>query len=268
MKDVIFKQRGKDHYYKTWHAPQKNIFIFVESGEGSIVSREQSYPIAHGVLCFVGEKKYHYTFPNEPEDYVRSKLLFSSSVLDRLVRAMERYSEFSLMFHRDTVSVAILSEEDYERASKVFEHLNRLDEKTKYLDGEIYCAALELMIILAKSATAEGNTNFDSLQKVVNYINKHISEQMTIDEIGKACYISKYHLCRTFKRKTGLTIMDYILKTRIVMAAELLRMGNLSVTHISSVCGFSSPSYFSRVFKEEMGVSPIQYKKEERQKHT
>jgi len=60
----------------------------------------------------------------------------------------------------------------------------------------------------------------------------------------------------------GLTIMDYVLQTRIVMAKELLSEGKASVTHTCISCGFTNPSYFSRVFKKITGVSPIKYKKQ------
>lgn len=55
--------------------------------------------------------------------------------------------------------------------------------------------------------------------------------------------------------------MRYILKTRIVLAQTMLRKDNLTVSEVSSRCGFSSVSYFCRVFKEEIGVSPLKYKK-------
>ena len=68
-------------------------------------------------------------------------------------------------------------------------------------------------------------------------------------------------ISRLFKEKIGLTVMDYILKTRVTMAKELLCKTDLSVTEISESCGFSSISFFSRTFKNETGVSPLKYKK-------
>jgi AraC-like DNA-binding protein len=95
----------------------------------------------------------------------------------------------------------------------------------------------------------------------VEYINHHIAEDIILDRICAACYLSKYHFCRLFKEKLGLTVMEYILKTRIAMAKELLCEAKMSVTEISEACGFSSASFFSRTFKNEVGMSPLQYKK-------
>ena len=55
--------------------------------------------------------------------------------------------------------------------------------------------------------------------------------------------------------------MKYILKTRIVLAKNMLSNESLSITVISNRCGFSSVSYFSRIFKEETGMNPLTFKK-------
>ena len=59
----------------------------------------------------------------------------------------------------------------------------------------------------------------------------------------------------------GMTVMDYVLKTRIVLAKNMLEKENVSISEVSGRCGFSSESYFCRVFKESVGVSPLKYRK-------
>lgn len=93
------------------------------------------------------------------------------------------------------------------------------------------------------------------------YIREHIADPLNIDEICAAIHTSKYYFCRKFKSLTGLTVMNYILKTRIILACNMIEQGLRNMTHISEACGFSSPAYFSRVFKDEIGISPMQYKK-------
>jgi AraC family transcriptional regulator len=118
--------------------------------------------------------------------------------------------------------------------------------------------------LISQNASEKTSHQFDNIQTAVEYINRHITEDISIDEISSACYLSKYHFCRIFKQKTGITVMEYILKTRIMMAKELLCGPKLSVTEISEACGFSSISYFSRAFKNETGLSPLQYKQTHR----
>lgn len=265
MSDLIFRQTGKDDFYKIWHTPGKNIFLFIESGDGSIVLREQSYPIASGVLCFIGQNKYHYTFPNHPEQYVRSKLLLDSATLDKLAKALGNGLEFSALFSENSLTIAILSGEEYNRISGLFERLEKCSNNEQYWQAEISCVAIQLMTILAQNHTTQTQSKPDSLQKAIEYIHRHISEDLSIDGIASACYTSKYYLCRLFKKKMRMTIMEYILQTRLTMAKELLSKGELSVTQISYDCGFCSPSYFSRIFKETVGISPIKYRKKKNQ---
>ena len=262
MQDFILKQKGKDGYYKLWHTPEENVFLFVHSGTGSIELREKSYPLAPGVLCFIGKNKYHYTFPKEPEQYERSKLFLKSEVLDKLVQAISENNEFADAFNDEAVTLTTLLPDECKRIIDIFDRLKDLSKNSKFVQEEICSTAIQLMLILAKKGDAHVKINRDTFQNVINFINRHIAEDLTIDKISKGCYINKYYLCRIFKKKMGITVMEYVLQTRLAMAMELLTKEEMSVTQVGIVCGFSSPSYFSRIFKEKTGFSPMAYKKQ------
>lgn len=260
MKDLIYRQKGKDGYYKIWHTSEKNIFIFVHLGSGSIVLRDETHPMTKGTLAFIGEEKYHYTFPSDTENYVRSKLMIASSDVERLLEAINAPSEIRESFSSDSANVTAVSGETYEIVTGIFERLSRIEEGDRYQASEVFSAAVQLMLIAAKNETDKVKTIPDHLQLAIEYINRHISEEIGIEDISAACFMSKYHLCHTFKKKLGITVMEYVLQTRITMAKELLKEGKYSVTEVSVASGFCSPSYFSRVFKEYTGVSPIKFK--------
>lgn len=265
MYHLILHQKGKDKFYNTWHTQDGNIFIFVESGNGSIVTRDKSYHMKHGTLCYLGKDKYHYTLPENPDEYVRSKLILKNSLFETLMSSLLSLSpDFSDLIGEERLTVASLSGEEYTRVMNIFRYVGCLSESDKYCRSEIMSAALQLSIILAKNKNVTPQTNFGALHLAVNYINEHITEDISIDKISERCYISKYHLCRLFKEKIGLTIMEYVLQTRIVMAMELLQKEDTSIAEIAIMCGFSSPSYFSRVFKKQIGISAIVYKRKNR----
>ena len=71
---ITLHEVGKDPHFKIWHAAEMHMFLYTYSDGGNIVCSEKVYPIRNGVLCFVGAGKYHYTMPDEPEHYERSKL--------------------------------------------------------------------------------------------------------------------------------------------------------------------------------------------------
>lgn len=260
MYDIAVNQKGKDNFYKIWHTPQKNTFLFIEAGKGSIVFRDKSYPMQSGVLCYIGKNKYHYTFPTKPMEYTRSKLFLESNIMDSLTHVLGNYPNFTELFNEDAIIFSILGENDKNAVRDIFDTLNSLSEDSKYIQAEISSAAIRLMIILTKNAITEARPEPNSLQTVINFINQHISEDISIDKISEICYINKYYLCRLFKGKIGITVMGYIVQTRITMAKELLKKEDISVTQVSILCGFSSPSYFSRIFKEKTGLSPSAYR--------
>jgi len=261
MYDIIYRQKGKDYYSRLWHTPEKNVFLFVHSGNGNIEAREKSYTFAPGAFCFIGERKYHYTFSALPEEYVRSKLFIETGILNKLIDAIGSSPDFNEIFSENSIAIAPLSEDDEKKVSSLFEYLNGLSKGFKYSEAEFLSAAIQFMIILAKNISVATVSNTDALQNVIRFINSHISEELSIDRISAECYINKYYLCRLFKKKLGITYMEYILQTRLAMAKELLANESFSITQVSILSGFSSPSYFSRIFKESIGSTPMEYRK-------
>ena len=262
MSDIIYKQVGRDDHYKIWHKPEKNMFILIQFGSGSIVTREKSYPMEKGLLCFIGNRKYHYTFPDIPEQYTRSKLFVCSEDLKKISLLLSSHRKLYNILDEDQIAMGLLSEHDFYLAEDIFRELYAADTDKDHFQAKSYAAILNLTTLISQNMKENLPCNFDNIQTAVEYINHHITEDIKIDQICASCYLSKYHFCRLFKKKIGLTVMEYILKTRITMAKELLCKTDLSVTEISESCGFSSISFFSRVFKNETGMSPLQYKRQ------
>lgn len=75
--------------------------------------------------------------------------------------------------------------------------------------------------------------------------------------------MNKCYLSRIFKEVTGFTVNDYLHTYRIREACILLREGNMNVSEISEAVGYESLTYFDRVFRKHIGLSPMQYKAEQ-----
>ena len=95
---------------------------------------------------------------------------------------------------------------------------------------------------------------------VENYIQHHMSEQITVEKIAEELFLNRSHLSRKFKKETGETINDFILKEKTEEAKRLIRYSDKSLTAIGSYLGFSSPSHFSCVFKKYAKLSPQKYR--------
>ena len=99
------------------------------------------------------------------------------------------------------------------------------------------------------------------VNRAVQYIETHLSESISIDELCKLNDISRKHFVHLFGRETGKTINQYIMQLRCERAAELLENSQLLVQEISSYVGYEDNNYFAKVFKNVMGVSPQEYRK-------
>lgn len=95
---------------------------------------------------------------------------------------------------------------------------------------------------------------------VANYIQHHLSEPITAEDIAKNLYLSRPYLSRKFIEETGESLTDFILKEKTEEAKRLLRYSDKSLTAISSYLGFSSQSHFSRVFRKYASSAPGVYR--------
>ena len=95
---------------------------------------------------------------------------------------------------------------------------------------------------------------------VSNYIQHHLSELITTEQIAASLYISRTHLSARFHKETGITLSDYILKEKTEEAKRLLRYTDKSLAAISAYLGFSSQSHFSRTFRKYAGITPGEYR--------
>ncbi len=95
---------------------------------------------------------------------------------------------------------------------------------------------------------------------VANYIQHHLSEPITVEDIAKELYLSRPYLSRKFIEETGESLTDFILKEKTEEAKRLLRYSDRSLTAIGNYLGFSSQGHFSRTFKKYVGTTPREYR--------
>lgn len=128
---------------------------------------------------------------------------------------------------------------------------------------ELYCQVLflEFMIKLNR-AVLTGRVDYiipkpedRRVGAVMDYIGAHLTEELTVDSIAEAVYLSRYHLMHLFKESTGCTVGSYITEKRLLLARNLLKNG-VPLTTACFDCGFKNYSTFSRAYRKQFGVSP------------
>ncbi len=116
---------------------------------------------------------------------------------------------------------------------------------------------LELLLLSLCEATQESDVPVDEKMLVVEFLNKNITQELTLESIAKGCSMSTSKLKRTFKGG----VINYFNGLKVLRAKELIRNTDMNFTEISESLGFTSLHYFSRLFKAKTGMSPSEFKK-------
>lgn len=99
------------------------------------------------------------------------------------------------------------------------------------------------------------------IDKIISYLNKNYTRNVSLEEIASFAAMNASAFCRYFKSKTGKSFKNYIIDMRIGYACKLLMMEDISVSQLSSKCGFETLSHFNKTFKKNTGHVPSQYRK-------
>lgn len=98
--------------------------------------------------------------------------------------------------------------------------------------------------------------------RVLQSIDRHFQEPLSLDIFAADAGISKYHLSREFKRCMGVPVNEYLISVRLTHAKELLRYSTLPVEQVAYACGFHSAGHFINMFRKREQTTPLQYRRE------
>lgn len=104
------------------------------------------------------------------------------------------------------------------------------------------------------------------IQKVINHINLNLDSQFSLKSLAAMCFISPSYLSNLFKQETGQTLTDYINTRRIQRAAYRLRTTDDGVAAVAEQVGILDVNYFTKIFKKMQGVTPTQYRRQNRER--
>jgi AraC-like DNA-binding protein len=105
--------------------------------------------------------------------------------------------------------------------------------------------------------------DFTIIEKGIRYLETNDRLDRSISEIAAMCAVSETYFRRLFKKYSGLSPKEYILRVKIDKAKLILRETNLQVSEIAEMFGISDTAYFCRMFKKRTGVSPLIYRSKE-----
>ncbi len=129
--------------------------------------------------------------------------------------------------------------------------------------------ATEIAILLLRGMKHNASNFFkdsscidkNNINRSIEYLMDNYNEEISLQQLSQIANLSPYHFIRVFKSQTGITPYQFLIGIKIHKAMDLLKSSQLSVTEISSRCGFANPSYFAAIFKKRNGITPSRYRK-------
>jgi AraC family transcriptional regulator len=116
--------------------------------------------------------------------------------------------------------------------------------------------------MMTTQRTIAGNSPLPGcrLRRVTEYIQENLDKDLTLTELASVVYMSPYHFARLFKCSTGLPPHQFVIRQRIFRARSCLGRQELSISQISRMVGFRTPSHFTTVFRRTLGLTPGAYR--------
>ena len=139
-----------------------------------------------------------------------------------------------------------------------------LEERRKgllYADALVSAILKETLLKILRFALVASAGAYEKILCVIRYIEENYARPVTNDDLARLSGYHPYHLNRLINEYAGSSVHRYLLHYRLKKAQELLVNTTHSISEIAEECGFRTPYYFSNLFKEKLGLSPLQYRK-------
>lgn len=261
-----------DHNYKMFHLVDKGIKKF-----------ENHYHDFDKILILIkGDISYHIegkTYKLKPYDVVlvnaykvHKPVINTDSCYERIIiyvspRFIESYKEEKVDLAKCFVDAKenrsnILRISSFDK-TKLYSIINELENSfnNNLYANELYQRILFLQFMIELNRCSinkeinyiETNYSNKKILSIIDYINKNLSADLSVESIAELFHLSKSYLMHSFKKETGFTINNYVKTKRLLFAKSLISQGK-NVTEACYQCGYNNYSTFSRAYKKTFGI--------------
>lgn len=253
----------KENQHKFHLNDHVEIYIYL-SGNTHYVIEDQYYVPEKGDILVIPPYSVHAPILKGESVYERFYLLFPlNSLSDYISKPLSH-----LISIDKTNSLLRLPQKEKQRAMDILYRMSDLAESdvSEITDLLLHALALEFLCIVninqnKEKIKSENVPSVPSLvRNVLEYISGNCTELNGIAGIAQKFYVSEQHLATVFKKHVGVTVNSYLQAKKISLAKKMLEDGH-SVTYTCYECGFNDCSYFIKVFKKIVGVTPQKYVK-------
>lgn len=237
--------------------------IYVDEGQIDVLIGENRYSAEKGTTLFISSRTPHLTYAVTDGTSGTLVQFRTEDFLDKSVKSASKYLP----------RLAVLSDKpltifpsDSPIAESMKGIMKEYDERKEAYEAFIISGVYSILgFLYRKNILVAASSYFDShsIQKllpVLEYINENYNKDLTLDTVSGEFGLNPSYFSRMFKRTVGIGYTEYLNYVRIIRSEKLLRSTDMSVLDIALEVGFSSVSYFNRVFKKIKNCTPSVYK--------
>jgi AraC-like DNA-binding protein len=229
-------------------------------GDRQVFFESRMFTLTGGSICVIPPFRMH---KMEGGPYRRINLYISPDLLDSsegdFLSECSEMVAFSLTEEREKLFFSLIEAAAEECAADGHKGKKYLVEIMRTLLFLLRTSSL-VPIPDATVVRTEKNDKSQVLQ-IIDYINCHLEQSISLDLLSEKFFVSKNTLCKRFRREMKCSVAEYISGARLSLAKNLLVTTTLPMDKIAERCGYSSANYFSLIFKKNVGISPLNYRK-------
>lgn len=226
----------------------------------------------YGLVYAIRGKAEYRCFSGQRFTLRAGGLLFLSPDAAYSIAAEKDFEHFTVNFsiHEETSNLAALShpycliqDKKSDQPERVFRHLVEIWQKKRSgYEMQAMGILYELLSLFYSEYIVQNTALFHRLLPAREYVERHFAEAICLEKLAALCNMSVTNFRREWKKHYPESPMQYRDLLRIYYAKEYLRSGYYTIYEIAEKCGFEDPSYFSRFFKKQTGLTPGEAKKQ------
>jgi AraC-like DNA-binding protein len=252
------------------------IQVSIEGGGQQLIGGAMR-PFRAGHLSFVLPYRVHvvphpvgarYAIVNFDQGFLWPELAVEPLDLEEV--SVARHPELAPFLFQEYVDFSF-EEPDFTRILRWLDELSALNRERGFgAAGAIRGILLQLISLacqrheaplLEQAARHSGRSSRrDALQRVMRYVREHLGEEISLNDAAAAAMLSPNYLAHLLKKQTDRTFTELVTERRLERAKELLLTSSIRIGDIALQCGFSDADYFSRRFRQLIGVTPRQFR--------
>ncbi|MEW4369781.1 AraC family transcriptional regulator [Paenibacillus kandeliae] len=262
------RKTSTESFHNVFHAHSQMELTYVHEGRGQLISDKATYYIQPGTLLVFPPFQLHHVQiqVTEEQPFIRSVLAFEAAPVYKYLNDFPSLRSFFQRLVLNQIHVQpVLAMDEYDPLVALMQQFREGMEHITEMELEEHIGLFLLGLIYQLRQRPQEHSAFakkqhQHVEDIIQWIEQHYMETFRLEHVANELHLSSYHMAHLFKEATGTTIGMYTRATRIRHACSLLRKSNLPLSEVGYRVGLPNPSYFSKLFSDMMGVTPLAYR--------